>query len=73
MAINRPLSALLSLAASEIIHAPSTQAPIWQDAQQREQLLSTFARDGRIQKHEQNCNASDGQLKPCLVNADCWT
>ena len=70
MAINPAFERLFGWRASEIIHAPSSQAPIWKDAQQREQLLSTFARDGRIQQHEAELQCRDGQLKPCLVYAE---
>jgi PAS domain S-box-containing protein len=70
MAINPAFERLFGWRASEIIHAPSTQAPIWKDAQQREQLLSAFARDGRIQQHEAELQCRDGQLKPCLVYAE---
>ncbi|MEH6500907.1 MAG: EAL domain-containing protein [Pseudoalteromonas distincta] len=70
LGINPAFEQLFGWLASDLVTQPSTHATIWRDTQQREQLLDTFTRDGRVQQYEAELQCRDGRLKPCLIYAE---
>lgn len=70
LAINPAFEHLFGWRAADLINHSSADIPTWNSQQQREQLLETVTREGRIDQLETQFRCRDGELKPCLLYAE---